>query len=81
MMAGPSEKEGSIQYVDVVGVDAVKAAHQASVEEHQQTFLEAVKSNRKSVLWSVAISLTIIMEGYDTGAWVVHITSTSRSSV
>lgn len=71
MMAGSSEKDVSIQYVDVTTIDAVKAAHQASVEEHEQTFVEAIKSNHKSVLWSIAISLTIIMEGYDTGACIL----------
>ena len=42
-------------------------AQQASEAEHQASFWEALKTNRKAVLWSAAISLTIIMEGYDVG--------------
>ncbi|KAK1139964.1 hypothetical protein N8T08_011041 [Aspergillus melleus] len=44
-----------------------KEAQQASAAERQATFWQALKSNRKAALWSAAISLTIIMEGYDVG--------------
>ncbi|KAF5856328.1 hypothetical protein ETB97_007512 [Aspergillus alliaceus] len=42
-----------------------KEALQASTYEHEATVWEALKYNYKAVLWSAAISLTIIMEGYD----------------
>lgn len=46
-----------------------KEAQQASAAERQATFWEALKSNHKAALWSAAISLTIIMEGYDVGEY------------
>lgn len=46
-----------------------KEAQQAAAAERQATFWEALKSNRKAALWSAAISLTIIMEGYDVGEY------------
>lgn len=47
--------------------DANKDAKIASEQEHTTTLWQALKTNRKSALWSAAISLTIIMEGYDVG--------------
>ncbi|KAG2416920.1 hypothetical protein HFD88_008137 [Aspergillus terreus] len=44
-----------------------KEAQQASAAEHEATFWQALKTNHKAALWSAAISLTIIMEGYDVG--------------
>ncbi|EIT74098.1 putative transporter [Aspergillus oryzae 3.042] len=42
-----------------------KDALQASTDEHEATVWEALRHNYKAVLWSAAISLSIIMEGYD----------------
>ncbi|PIG90018.1 MFS sugar transporter [Aspergillus arachidicola] len=42
-----------------------KDALQASTDEHEATVWEALRHNYKTVLWSAAISLSIIMEGYD----------------
>ena len=44
-----------------------KDALQASTDEHEATVWEALRHNYKAVLWSAAISLSIIMEGYDVG--------------
>lgn len=52
---------------DVKKWDAVDDAQQASVEEHNETFQESFKANKKAVFWSIIISLSIVMEGYDTG--------------
>lgn len=51
---------------DTLGEGAIIDAKHASDEEHSQTLLEALKSNRKAVFWSMLISMSIIMEGYDT---------------
>lgn len=51
---------------DTLGEGAIVDAKHASDEEHNQTLLEALKSNRKAVFWSMLISMSIIMEGYDT---------------
>lgn len=47
--------------------ETTKDARLASDLEHQTTLWQALKTNRKAALWSAAISLTIIMEGYDIG--------------
>lgn len=40
-------------------------AQAANIEEHNTTLKQALRENWKAVLWSAAISLTIVMEGYD----------------
>lgn len=45
----------------------LKGARQASAAEHEQTLSEAFRDNKKAIWWSVVISMTIIMEGYDIG--------------
>ncbi|KAH5583459.1 hypothetical protein HBI24_107860 [Parastagonospora nodorum] len=40
-------------------------AKQAAEEEHQLTLLQAIRQHPKAILWSVLLSTSIIMEGYD----------------
>lgn len=47
--------------------DATEDAKQASAAEHSTTVFEALRDNKKAIFWSAIISLSIIMEGYDTG--------------
>lgn len=49
-----------------LGVSAVLDAKQATEDEHNQKLWQALRENRKAVMWSVLISMTIVMEGYDT---------------
>ncbi|GAW15178.1 hypothetical protein ANO14919_045870 [Xylariales sp. No.14919] len=49
-----------------LGHDALFEAKQATDDEHAQTLWQALRENRKAVVWSILISMTIIMEGYDT---------------
>ena len=51
----------------VEAVEVTKEAKIASQAEKETTFWQALKSNKKSAMWSAVISLTIIMEGYDIG--------------
>ncbi|TFB02457.1 Maltose permease MAL31 [Trichoderma ghanense] len=51
---------------DKLGEGAIIEAKNASDEEHSQTLFQALKSNRKAVFWSMLISMSIVMEGYDT---------------
>lgn len=44
---------------------SVEDAQAASAAEHSTTLQQALRENWKAVLWSAAISLTIVMEGYD----------------
>lgn len=45
--------------------DASSLARLAAQQEHHLSFLEAVRRYPKAVLWSVLLSSSIIMEGYD----------------
>ncbi|KAI0407932.1 sugar transporter [Xylaria palmicola] len=49
-----------------LGQRALLNAKQATDDEHAQTPFQAVRENRKAVMWSILISMSIIMEGYDT---------------
>ncbi|KAF9883496.1 hypothetical protein FE257_003410 [Aspergillus nanangensis] len=60
-------KEQAAHVEDSSDTAATKEAQQASAAEHEATFWEALRTNRKAALWSAVISLTIIMEGYDVG--------------
>lgn len=60
------EKAAAHEVEERLGADAIFQAKQASDDEHKETFFETFKNNRKAVAWSVAISLSIVMEGYDT---------------
>lgn len=41
-------------------------ARLATAAEHDMTFFQAIKIYRKAVFWSILVSTSIIMEGYDT---------------
>lgn len=45
--------------------DLAAEAKQAADSEHQMTLLEAIKTYPKAIAWSVLLSSTLIMEGYD----------------
>ncbi|EOD47665.1 hypothetical protein VE02_06355 [Neofusicoccum parvum] len=42
-----------------------RAAQEASAAEHSTTFLSALRTHRRAVFWSMLVSTSIIMEGYD----------------
>jgi MFS transporter, SP family, general alpha glucoside:H+ symporter len=46
-----------------LGAAAILDAKRATDDEHAQTLLQALSQNRKAVMWSVLISMAIIMEG------------------
>jgi SP family general alpha glucoside:H+ symporter-like MFS transporter len=50
---------------ETLGHGAIVEAKHASDEEHSETLWQALKNNRKAVGWSMLISMSIIMEGYD----------------
>lgn len=41
-------------------------ARLATAAEHSLTFWQALKTYRKAAFWSILVSTSIIMEGYDT---------------
>jgi len=60
------EKAAAHEVEERLGADAIFQAKNASDAEHSETIFQAFKNNRKAVLWSVAISMSVVMEGYDT---------------
>ncbi|KAJ5765805.1 hypothetical protein N7520_005364 [Penicillium odoratum] len=60
------EKTAAHHVEDTLGHGALIEAKQATDEEHSQTLFQALAANRKAVAWSMLISMSIIMEGYDT---------------
>lgn len=60
------EKTAAHHVEDTLGHGAVFEAKQAADDEHAQTLMQALRENRKAVMWSVLISMSIVMEGYDT---------------
>lgn len=60
------EKTAANHVEDTLGHGAITEAKQATDDEHMQTLMQALRENRKAVMWSVLISMSIIMEGYDT---------------
>lgn len=60
------EKSAAAHLEDTLGQGAIVEAKHASDEEHSQTLFQALSANRKAVMWSMLISLSIVMEGYDT---------------
>lgn len=71
--------------VDIEQVEIEKAADislegaiAAELGEQSMTFREAIRDYRAAVFWSFAISLCIIMEGYDTALPVCPLFVSSR---
>ncbi|KKY39786.1 putative maltose permease mal31 [Diaporthe ampelina] len=71
----PAEsKEARPEHIDEKGtepnLDNVKVlndeAARATAAEHSMTLRQGLKTHKKAAIWSVLISATIIMEGYDT---------------
>ncbi|KAK8031323.1 hypothetical protein PG990_001057 [Apiospora arundinis] len=60
------QKVADQELEEKLGVNAIHEAKQATDDEHAQTLFQALRENRKAVFWSVMISMSIIMEGYDT---------------
>ncbi|KAL1962672.1 hypothetical protein VTN77DRAFT_9306 [Rasamsonia byssochlamydoides] len=59
------EKSAAHHVEDTLGQGALIEAKHASDEEHRQTLWQALSANRKAVAWSMLISMSIVMEGYD----------------
>lgn len=45
---------------------SIADAHLANIGEHEATVRKALRSYPYAALWSIAVSMSIIMEGYDT---------------
>jgi SP family general alpha glucoside:H+ symporter-like MFS transporter len=64
VQVNPNQKAVDHDLEEKLGQNALAQAKQATDDEHAQTLMQAIKQNRKAVLWSVLISLSIVMEGY-----------------
>ncbi|KAK6541812.1 hypothetical protein TWF694_007593 [Orbilia ellipsospora] len=77
-MSDPTKVEGttqvdekgdiSVQHYDNVDLNNKalnEGAKQATYAEHNLTFMQAIKTYKRAAIWSILISTTVIMEGYD----------------
>lgn len=65
---GDNVEKAPAEHVEAtVDVGDTKDAKIAATVEHETTLWQALKSNQKAALWSVLLSTTVIMEGYDVG--------------
>lgn len=60
------EKVATAHVEEKLGHGAADEAKNASDNEHKATVRETLKKYRAAVCWSFVISMTIVMEGYDT---------------
>lgn len=58
--------DASVEELTLNWVTTAENARLATHEEHRMTLLQAIKMYPKACLWSMVISITIIMDGYDT---------------
>ncbi|CAK7223781.1 hypothetical protein SBRCBS47491_005325 [Sporothrix bragantina] len=58
--------QAALQLQDKLGTTSVLEAKKASDAEHDESAWAAFKKNRKAVLWSIFVSMSVVMEGYDT---------------
>jgi len=62
------EKAPIEQHVETTAdIGDTKDARAAAAGEKSTTLMQALKNNKKAALWSIALSTTVIMEGYDVG--------------
>ncbi|KFA75922.1 hypothetical protein S40288_05855 [Stachybotrys chartarum IBT 40288] len=54
-----------LQNADIHDKTLNAGAQEATMQEHSMGFIQAIKTYRRAAMWSILISATIIMEGYD----------------
>lgn len=64
--ADESLKHGAHQVEEVFGAHAIVDAKHASDIEHNAPLSQVIKNNWKAIVWSMIMSMTVVMEGYDT---------------
>jgi len=64
--ADDSLKHGANHVEEVFGVHAIVDAKHASDAEHNTPLMQVIKKNWKAIAWSMVMSMTVVMEGYDT---------------
>lgn len=60
-----SEKADDVDYSRKAHYDVVENAKAAAHKEQKMSLLQGIKLYPKAIAWSVLISTTIVMEGYD----------------
>ena len=51
--------------VKVLDENVIKDGAKADAAEHEMSIREAIRVHKKAILWSMALSGALIMEGYD----------------
>lgn len=74
MASSEAIEKAAVDHVEhVVDVGNTKDAKLAAEAEHETTLWQALRENRKAAFWSVMLSTTVIMEGYDVGMPTLHL--------
>lgn len=55
----------ALEYQSSTGANDIELARQAAEADHSLGFMQAIRKYPKAVMWSVLLSTSIIMEGYD----------------
>lgn len=64
---GPlSSSDPAAQMPQATEIERLGDAQDAAAQEHDLTFLQALKLYPKGVFWSIIMSTAVVMEGYDT---------------
>lgn len=61
-----AEKAATHHVEETLGRGAITEAKNASDAEHSATLGKSLKKHKKAIFWSAIISMSIVMEGYDT---------------
>ena len=61
--AAAHNEDGHDDHVEKLKLFSAADAQHANTAEHNLTFWQAIKSNKKAAMWSMIISMAIVMEG------------------
>lgn len=65
-MGRPDSQEPRTEAVQAKQIERLADAQDANDREHELTFFQALRLYPKGVFWSIVLSTTVVMEGYDT---------------
>lgn len=61
--AAAHTEDGHTEHADKLKMFSAVEAQHANSAEHNMTFWQAIKTNKKAAMWSMIISMAIVMEG------------------
>lgn len=85
MSRNPFKKQTDVEFTTAVGHDeftpevVTEEGKIASNKEHQQSLKDALKGQWQAVCWSLVLSLSIVMVGYDNSVRCLMLIHTNHS--